>query len=461
VSVSARNEVLERLCELTRQAVITRQAGDLSAAVSSVRTCHRLLDGLDDKQVFDFGPDLVELRGEWALTSTLQGDEELALRGYERFWDQADRFDLPDHRGVAAASVALVHALNGDRLYATMWLERADAWPSPVATPLAAVSRASLALDELDFELAEQQLAEAESLATSERWAVLAFVEARLASMQGKDGSGTARLRATCLAHYPKQWSGGANWQLIDSATHILDRVGTRAARGGNGASSVTAYADLALALRAIDEGDLDGARMIASHDLAQAAVSLRTTAAMRLVLAVLAPEAEPPSPSIRAAAVPAVGSVPAPNPASASAPSTALSDATTAGTALVAGELAEAALETIRSERLYYLLPLFPQPSIRERAAQHEDLLPYLAQSLHPTAVPPPLTKREREVLWYLAQGYRFEQIAAAEYISLNTVKSHAKKLYRRLGVNDRASAARYGETNPGETLAPSDADY
>ncbi|MFB2557080.1 helix-turn-helix transcriptional regulator [Herbiconiux liangxiaofengii] len=468
-----RDEVLERLGELTLQGVVRRRAGDLSAAVESVRTCHRLLDSLDDADVFELGPDLVAMRGEWALTATLEGDEGLALRGWERHWDQAERFDLAEHRGMAAASVALVHAFNGDRLYATMWLERADAWPSPESTPLAAVARATLALDELDFEQAEQQLADAEALATSERWAALAFVEARLASMLGKEGSGTARLRATCLAHYPKQWSGGANWQLIDAATQLLDRVNARAAgapRGGSACSSVTAYADLALALRAIDDGDVERARTIAAADLDRPTASLRTTAGMRLVLAATAgldgatTDAAGSSAGSSGAPAPvspgAAGTPPTSRPKDVStttAPQAVLAAASTAGAVLAATELAEAALETVRSERLYYLLPLFPQEIVRSRAAQHDDLLPYLSRTLDPEADQTPLTKREREVLWYLAQGYRFEQIAAAEYISVNTVKSHAKKLYRRLGVNDRSAAARYGEANPSETLAPS----
>lgn len=413
-------ESLLRLDELTHQGVAKRQAGDLAAAVESVRACHALLDGFDDDTVFDLGPDLVAMRAEWALTSTLQGDEELALRGWERCWDQAERFELDDIRREAAAAVAVVHAFNGDCRYATRWLDRTDPDLTSSATPLAAVARATLSLDALDLPGAERELAAAQELATSERWADLAFVEARLASLDGKHVSGMARLRATCLAHYPKQWSGGANWELIDSATRILDRVDARVARrdrGACGGSSVAEYADLVIALRALDEGKTETARMIALDDLDQPVVSLRTGAAMRLLLAVTAPDEE-------SAEVPA-----------------------------------EAALETIRSEHLYYLLRRFPQERVRTLAARFDDLVPYLSE---PDARPqrPALTKREREVLWYIAQGYRFEQIAAAEYISVNTVKSHAKNLYLRIGVNDRASAARYGETNPDETLAPGD-DY
>lgn len=408
-------ESLLRLDELTHQGVAKRQAGDLSAAVESVRACHALLDGFDDDTVFDLGPDLVPMRAEWALTSTLQGDEELALRGWERCWEQAGRFDLDELRREAAAAVAVVHAFNGDCRYATRWLDRTDPDDPGSAAALAAVARATLALDALDLPGAERELAEAQALSTSERWADLAFVEARLASIDGKHVSGMARLRATCLAHYPKQWSGGVNWELIDSATRILDRVDARVPRRerGSGGSSVTEYADLVIALRALDDGKTETARVIALDDLDQPVVSLRTGASMRLLLAVTAPDEE-----------------------SAEAP-------------------AEAALETIRTEHLYYLLRSFPQERVRSVASRFEELLPYLGEA-DDRPQRPSLTKREREVLWYIAQGYRFEQIAAAEYISVNTVKSHAKNLYLRIGVNDRTSAARYGEANPDETLAP-----
>ncbi|MFB2581006.1 LuxR C-terminal-related transcriptional regulator [Herbiconiux sp. P15] len=394
-----------------------RQAGDLTGAAQTVLECHTMLAELDDDAVSELGPELVPLRAEWALTSTLLGDEELALRGWERTWDQAQRFDLPAEAHKAAAAVAVVHALNGDRRYATMWLERVDPSPDDPAAPLASVARASLALDELDYAQAEHELALAEPLSTSERWATLAFVDARLAAMQGKDTSGMTRLRATCLAHYPKQWSGGANWQLIDSATLILDRVESRSTRKDSRGSAVTEYADLLIGLRAVEKDSPSTARTIAEDNLGRSPVSLRTTAGMQLLLAMTTPDEDE------------------------------------------AAALIDAALETIRTERLFYLLSKFTDDRIQSRATDHEELIPYLADDYDPRTRQAALTKREREILWYIAQGYRFEQIAAAEYISVNTVKSHAKKLYRRIDVNSRSSAARYAAANPGDPLPPADA--
>ena len=52
-------------------------------------------------------------------------------------------------------------------------------------------------------------------------------------------------------------------------------------------------------------------------------------------------------------------------------------------------------------------------------------------------------LTGRELEVLSLLAQGYKNKDIAAALYITPNTVKRHLKSLFAKLGVNTRSAAA------------------
>jgi LuxR family maltose regulon positive regulatory protein len=51
-------------------------------------------------------------------------------------------------------------------------------------------------------------------------------------------------------------------------------------------------------------------------------------------------------------------------------------------------------------------------------------------------------LTPREAEILRLLAQGYTNQQIAESTFVSLNTVKTHIKHVYAKLGVNDRTQA-------------------
>jgi LuxR family maltose regulon positive regulatory protein len=60
------------------------------------------------------------------------------------------------------------------------------------------------------------------------------------------------------------------------------------------------------------------------------------------------------------------------------------------------------------------------------------------------------PLTEREQEVLGYLARGYTNREIANRLYVSVNTVKTHLKNLYGKLGVSSREEAVEWGEGGP-----------
>jgi len=60
---------------------------------------------------------------------------------------------------------------------------------------------------------------------------------------------------------------------------------------------------------------------------------------------------------------------------------------------------------------------------------------------------VRPVLTERELEILGELAAGRSREQIAQAEFISMNTLKTHLRSLYRKLGVRSRTGAVLEGE--------------
>jgi LuxR family maltose regulon positive regulatory protein len=54
------------------------------------------------------------------------------------------------------------------------------------------------------------------------------------------------------------------------------------------------------------------------------------------------------------------------------------------------------------------------------------------------------PLTGRERDVLRLLAAGQSNPEIARSLYVELNTVKTHVKSLYGKLGVHSRMDAVR-----------------
>jgi LuxR family maltose regulon positive regulatory protein len=58
------------------------------------------------------------------------------------------------------------------------------------------------------------------------------------------------------------------------------------------------------------------------------------------------------------------------------------------------------------------------------------------------------PLTERERDVLRFLPSRLTTREIADELYVSVNTLKFHLRVIYRKLGVNSRAEAARIART-------------
>lgn len=56
------------------------------------------------------------------------------------------------------------------------------------------------------------------------------------------------------------------------------------------------------------------------------------------------------------------------------------------------------------------------------------------------------PLTAREINVLRYLASTLTTKEIAQKLYVSVNTVKTHQRAIYQKLGATDRRAAVAHG---------------
>src|SRR6185437_15699493 len=67
-------------------------------------------------------------------------------------------------------------------------------------------------------------------------------------------------------------------------------------------------------------------------------------------------------------------------------------------------------------------------------------------ASGFTPTLAPVALTERELQVLRGMSQGRSNAEIGRSLYLSEDTVKTHARRLFRKLGVNDRAQAVALG---------------
>ena len=113
-------------------------------------------------------------------------------------------------------------------------------------------------------------------------------------------------------------------------------------------------------------------------------------------------------------------------------------------------GALAAAAPWYLRRPFLTEVIDLRP---ILERRLENGTIVPGFAVDVlarlsgdppfpDPLAFIDPLTERERTVLRYLASTLSNAEIAAELYVSINTVKTHQRALYRKLGVTNRREA-------------------
>lgn len=80
---------------------------------------------------------------------------------------------------------------------------------------------------------------------------------------------------------------------------------------------------------------------------------------------------------------------------------------------------------------------------SIRDTARSHKDRAdkqaPHSPGGVEAVVDEYDLTKREGEILTYIMRGYTFPHIANTLFLSLDTVRSHAKNIYRKTGVNKK----------------------
>lgn len=67
-----------------------------------------------------------------------------------------------------------------------------------------------------------------------------------------------------------------------------------------------------------------------------------------------------------------------------------------------------------------------------------------YLCLDINRIAMTKKISKREQEVLQLIAWEHNYHEIAKALYISTNTVKSHRRSLFEKLGAKNSAGLVR-----------------
>lgn len=63
-------------------------------------------------------------------------------------------------------------------------------------------------------------------------------------------------------------------------------------------------------------------------------------------------------------------------------------------------------------------------------------------------------LTPREGQILALISRGYSNQEIANELYLSINSIKSHIRSAYRRIGVERRTQAVVWAITHGSLTL-------
>lgn len=79
---------------------------------------------------------------------------------------------------------------------------------------------------------------------------------------------------------------------------------------------------------------------------------------------------------------------------------------------------------------------------SVRQVHAGNRFLPPAIAARLADRMIRPNLTPRELDVLRLVSRGRTNKEMAAAMFVSEETIKTHMKGLFQKLGVHDRAEA-------------------
>jgi LuxR family maltose regulon positive regulatory protein len=105
-----------------------------------------------------------------------------------------------------------------------------------------------------------------------------------------------------------------------------------------------------------------------------------------------------------------------------------------------LAGLLTRYPSGSIHAEYIQRILAAFPQ--VQPPLVISTELPVRTSSKADPENLIEPLTEREREVLRLIAEGLKYEEIAARLFISLNTVRTYVKAIYSKLNVDSRSKA-------------------
>lgn len=411
---AGRGRPVDRALIFAGESTALRLIGRASLSVRSARAGVRALAELPHDATGYIG-NLPRVYHQLGISLYYAGEEAEALAVFARGYAEAGTSDRASFGSLSM--MAGIHALDGNLNEAgdLVMLARGEPWTdeqrSMYTGTFYRLAEAILALERFAPAEAEQHLGVMEHDRRSiEHWFAIARVEATAALAAGDPARGLAELEAFVALRGPEGATASARRHLssVRSLLHL--------ALGNYDAAAAILQRDAG----SRPQDHVDRARL--------ALVEGRTSEALRQLRQIAG---SPQSARTRAEALSIETAI-------------ALRAGEGPRTANVLGQL----VSVLRRTHQRLALLLLPQEDFElvRRAldrAGHADLLEDdRSRSVLAPREPSPLTARESAVLQALVHTASHKEIAAELFISTNTVKTHIKSLYRKLGAGGREEA-------------------
>jgi LuxR family maltose regulon positive regulatory protein len=386
----------------TIESVARRLTGFGDGGLKAARAAVRILDEMPPAHLADLSGLIGDLHVHTGISLLYAGMLDEAHRQFER------AAAAPSRAGVelmAIGGAALVEALQGDINGARVWTDLAAqrVYPAELLDEyvgsMLRVAQAAIAVEDGDFAEAQQALdAIWPIIDTIEHWPILGYVRAQLDLRVGAADDGLERLRALRSRRGSRLAAGSPTARMLDlaEATLALAAGDPTTAKALEPRASDQPWVRLGAARVAVFEGDTDRAfRLLGDTEL--------NTPADRLTRMLL-----------EAILLRRLGR---------------------ADDAEVLARRAGALSRTAGLTTPFALLPA-DEGELFEREA------PGAPAGIPPIPAAPRLTTRERVILRELMRGPNEGDIATRLHVSVNTVKSQRRSLYRKLGAGSREEA-------------------
>lgn len=397
----------DRLIGMTSRVAEHRSGGRIADAVATATEARRLLANARKDELAGLRTALPHLTIHWARALDL-GDSHIAVQQYEETCTAALMTGQIRVARRAAASLAWMYAEQGHTREARAWLDRANAFDVSIDRydiPLI-LAAALLAVDALDTDSAKEHLAKADHYVSGEYWAASLWVRALLCTSPEDIVIMENVVTRETRRHPARSTEQGAHQRHLALAQWILRvRQGSLQNTAGHDDQTHAAIA----AEKAYRQGRFAEAHKLVAQLLKEdipprlRGMALLITAASRLRL------------GRRDSAI----------------------DAFRRAHAMIQYEGLSMVFATIDGQALHELATasqLFVDAAVLQFLQESTD---------DPRPAIPSLTRREQQVLRLLASGMSNNEITESLFITLNTLKSTIRHLYRKLGVHDRVQAS------------------